>query len=307
MLWFNTFAPPYATMGYMPYTTNPHLPRLRMRAANLVIKQGWSTREVARHTGFDHSTIVRWVSKARRSTKQTIPTEISRPHYHPAQLSHEVVTRILEIRAQRQQCAEIIHYLLGKEGVIVSLSSVKRTLQRNCLTRFSKWKKWHIYPDRPSPEKPGVLVEIDSMFDGLGDNRLCAYALIDVCSRWVYAWPTIRVNSIISTSIVKKAQNQAPFKFQLLQSDHGSEFSKWFTKVVNNQGIDHRHTRVRRPTDNGHIERFMRTLQQECLNRSPRSLRSWQKAVPEFIHYYNNERPHMGLDMKTPMEVVQRY
>ena len=294
-------------MGYMSYTTNPHLPHLRMQAANLVIKQDWSTREVARHTGFNQSTIARWVIKARRSTKRTIPTEISRPCHHPAQLSHAVVTRILEIRAQRQQCAEIIHYLLGKEGVIVSLSSVKRTLQRNCLTRFSKWKKWHIYPERPQPEKPGVLVEIDTMMDGIPQDRLCAYALIDVCSRWVYAWPTIRVNSRISTSIVKKAQTQAPFKFQLLQSDHGSEFSKWFTKVVNSQGIDHRHTRVRRPTDNGHVERFIRTLQQECLNRSPRSLRSWQKAIPEFIHYYNTERPHMGLEMKTPMEVMQRY
>ncbi|PIR80860.1 IS6 family transposase, partial [Candidatus Kuenenbacteria bacterium CG10_big_fil_rev_8_21_14_0_10_39_14] len=27
----------------------------------------------------------------------------------------------------------------------------------------------------------------------------------------------------------------------------------------------------------------------------------------EFIHYYNTERPHMGLNMKTPMEVVQSY
>lgn len=294
-------------MGYMSYTTNPHLPRLRMQAAHLVIKQGWSTRRVARHTGFDHSTIVRWVSKARSSTKQTIPTEISRPRHHPHQLSSEIVTRILQLRAERRQCAEIIHHRLKQEGVVVSLSSVKRTLQRNGLTRFSKWKKWHVYPERPMPEKPGILVEIDTMIDGLSQDRLCAYALIDVCSRWVYAWPTIRTNSRLSTVIVKKAQTQAPFQFQMLQSDHGSEFSKWFTKVVNNQGISHRHTRVRRPTDNGHIERFMRTLQQECLNRTSRSLRSWQKAVPEFIHYYNTERPHMGLDMKTPMEVVRSY
>jgi transposase InsO family protein len=241
------------------------------------------------------------------SRQRTIPTKPSRPNSHSKQLSHEVVSRILELRAERRQCAEILHYRLQQEGVIVSLSSVKRTLQRNGLTRFSKWKKWHIYPERPSPVKPGVLVEIDSMFDGLSDNRLCAYALIDVCSRWAYAWPTLRVNSRVSTTIVTKAQNQAPFKFQTLQSDHGSEFSKWFTQIVGHQGISHRHTRVRRPTDNGHIERFIRTLQQECLNRNPRSLRSWQKAIPEFIHYYNTERPHMGLEMKTPLEIMQRY
>lgn len=291
----------------MPYTTNPHLPRLRMQVASLVIKQGWTTRAVARHTGFNQSTIVRWVAQGRHSTKQTIPTKPSRPRHHPRQLPYEVVSKILALRQERSQCAEILHYRLQQEGLMVSLSSVKRTLKRNGLTRFSKWKKWHIYPERPLPVKPGILVEIDSMFDGQTDNRLCAYAVVDVCSRWAYAWPTLRVNSRVSTHIVKNAQTQAPFKFQTLQSDHGSEFSKWFTKVVGNQGIAHRHTRVRRPTDNGHIERFIRTLQQECLNRNPRSLHSWQKAIPEFIHYYNTERPHMGLEMKTPLEVMRRY
>lgn len=286
---------------------NPHLPRLRLQAAQLVIKQGWSTRQVARYTGFDHSTIVRWVAKARLSTLKTIPTQSSRPRHHPNQLSPEIVTHILQLRAERQQCAEIIHHRLTQEGIAVSLSSVKRTLQRNSLTRFSQWKKWHIYPKRPMPEKPGVLVEIDTMLDGVPADRLCAYALIDVCSRWAYAWPTIRVNSRLSNLIVKRAQNQAPFKFQLLQSDHGQEFSKWFTKVVEHQGITHRHSRVRRPTDNGHIERFIRTLQQECLDRNPRSIRAWQKAIPEFIYYYNTERPHMSLEMRTPMEVVQSY
>jgi len=278
-----------------------------MQAANLVTKQGWSTRQVARHTGFNHSTIVRWVAKAKMSTRRIIPTESARPHCHPDQLSSDVVRRILTLRAERQQCAEIIHHRLRQEGVVVSLSSVKRTFQRNGLTRYSQWKKWHIYPERPQPEKPGILVEIDTMTDGVPADRLCAYALIDVCSRWTYAWPTTKINSRLSNLIVKRAQSQAPFQFQLLQSDHGQEFSKWFTKVVGNRGIAHRHTRVRRPTDNGHVERFIRTLQQECLNRNSRSLRVWQKAIPEFIHYYNTERPHMGLGMKTPLEVVRSY
>src|SRR3989344_9020241 len=59
-----------ASMGDMPYTTNPHLPRLRMEAAQLVLRQGWSTRQVARYTGFDQSTVVRWVAKARRTTRR---------------------------------------------------------------------------------------------------------------------------------------------------------------------------------------------------------------------------------------------
>jgi len=286
---------------------NPRLPRLRMQAAKLVIKDGWSTRQVARHTGFDHSTIVRWVKKSRLSTRNTIPTKSSRPRSHPRQIPHEVVKRILEVRAERSQCAEIIHYRLKQEGVAVSLSSVKRTLQRNNLSKYSQWKKWHQYPERPAPEKPGILVQIDSMREGLPSEQLYVYALIDVCSRWGFARPIVTANSWNSATFYKEAKVLAPFTFHCIQSDHGSEFAKWFTKHLTAQGVQHRHSRVRTPTDNSHVERFIQTIQKECLTRTSRDLKAWEKALPEYLHYYNTERPHMGLDMRTPMEVVQSY
>jgi len=71
----------------MAYTKNPHLPRVRMQAAKLVIQKGWSTREVARYTGFNQSTIVKWTQKARLMSSLNIPTVSSRPHRHPNQLS----------------------------------------------------------------------------------------------------------------------------------------------------------------------------------------------------------------------------
>ena len=71
--------------------------------------------------------------------------------------------------------------------------------------------------------------------------------------------------------------------------------------------MTHRHSRVRMPTDNGHLERFNRTLQQECLRRIPRRFFVWKKEIPEYLRYYNEERPHMGLDMRTPLEVMRSY
>lgn len=291
----------------MPYTMNPNLPRLRMQAAKLVIDQSWSTRQVARYTGFDHSTIVRWVAKAKLSNRLIIPTESSRPHHHPSALPEPTVTAILKHRQHYGRCAEVIHYQLSREGYRVSLSSVKRTLKRHGLTYPSKWKKWHSYPVRPSPLKCGVLVEIDTMQDGLPREEMYLYALIDVHSRWGYAKPVKRINSWQSARFFQEANQISLFPFHLIQSDHGSEFAKWFTKQLIAAGVNHRHSRVRKPTDNGHIERFIRTIQQECLARTRRSFRAWQRAIPEFINYYNTARPHMGLDMKTPMEVVRRY
>lgn len=224
---------------------NPHLPRLRMQAAQLVINQDWSIHRVARCTGFHHSTIVRWVKKAKLSNRRIIPTESSRPKHRPRSLSKEIVKAISEHRHKYHRCAEVIHYqLTQKDNYQVSLSSVKRTLKRHSLTYPSKWKKWRSYPSRPLPLKPDVLVEIDSMREGLVNT---------------YA------------------------------------------------GVDHRHTRARKSMNDGHVERFIRTIQQECLARTPRSFRAWEKAIPEFINYYNTARPHMELEMKTPMEVVQSY
>lgn len=290
---------------YMPYTTNPHLPRLRMQAAKLVLEKGWSTRQAARHTGFNQGTIVRWVNRARMLSSLNIPTESSRPHHHPRELSPETISAILEYRSRYQRCAEVLHYLLLKDGIRVSLSSVKRTLKRNHCSRYSRWKKWHQYPERPEASRPGILVQIDTILEGIPRQRLCTYTLIDVCSRWAHAYPTERINGYRSLMFVKKARIAAPFEFTTIQSDHGSEFSKWFTKQMIHQGLNHRHSRVRIPSDNGHLERFNRTLQEECIHRIPRNLKIWRKEIPEYLRYYNTQRPHMALQMKTPLETIK--
>ena len=292
----------------MPYTTNPHLPRLRLEAARLVLEKGWSTRQVARHTGFNQSTIVRWVHYVKlHHVGHTIPTQSSRPHSHPKQLSSDMVSTILEYRRTHRRCAEVLHYLLTKDGYDVSLSSVKRTLKRNGVTRYSKWKKWHTYEPRPLPEKPGILVEIDTIHDGPHDDRLYIYTMIDVCSRWAYAYPCQRISAEKSWHVVQKAQPHLPFDLQLVQSDHGSEFSKHFKKQLKAHDIAHRHTHIRSPTENGHLERFNRTIQEECLQGVPKTLQAYQNAIPAYIDFYNTERPHMGIEMLTPLKVMQSY
>lgn len=288
---------------YMAYSNNPHLPRVRMEAVKLV-RMGWSTRKVARHLGFTHSAIVKWTQRM-PSRLRYLPTQSSRPHHHSQELDEAMTQRILEYRVKsKSRGAFFLHYLLKEEGCDISLSSVKRVLRRNEMSRFSKWKKWHSYPPRPKPEAPGSLVEIDTIHEWL-PHRLYVYTLLDVCSRWAYASPILRIGADQSARFVRQAQEMAPFSFSTLQSDHGSEFSKWFTKKILERGMSHRHSRIRTPNDNAHLERFNRTIQDECLRHIPFSLRSWQKEIPEYLRYYNTRRPHMGLNMKTPAEIVK--
>ncbi len=110
-----------------------------------------------------------------------------------------------------------------------------------------------------------------------------------------------------SLQFVEAARRIAPFPFDTLQSDHGPEFSKWFTKRILERGMSHRHSRIRTPNDNAHLERFNRTIQEECLCRIPRDLAVWRKKIPEYLRYYNAARPHMGLGMKTPIEILKTF
>lgn len=289
----------------MAYSNNPNLPRVRMEAVKLA-RSGWSTRKVARHIGFTHSAVVKWMKRAPDSRQaQVIPTCSSRPYHHPHELSIDLVSAIIAYRRERNQCAEVVFHRMTTDGYMVSLSSVKRTLKREGLTRYSKWKKWHQYPPRPAPKTPGILVEVDTIHDGAYAERLYVYTLIDVCSRWAYALPSPKINTHASLRFVNKARACAPFLFRTLQSDHGSEFSKWFTKRIIERGMSHRHSRVRTPNDNAHLERWNRTLQDECLKRIPRSLKSYKREIPEYLRYYNTTRPHMALGMKTPADIIK--
>lgn len=297
----------------MSYSTNPHLPKVRAEAVKMV-RAGYSTREVARHFGYSQSAVVKWCAKVPEHTYQyrIIATESSRPHHHPNELDEAIVGRILELRDTTHRGADFIHVLLQRDGIAVSLSSVKRTLSRHGRTKYSKWKKWHQSTPRPVPKAPGLLVEADTIHVGRKDgSELYIYTLIDLHSRWVHAVPAKHISAAGGAQFALDGQTAAPFAFSTIQTDHGPEFSTWFTKKLLERQISHRYTRVRTPNDNAHIERFNRTIQDECIRRLSHSLQEWQHAIPEYLHYYNHDRPHQGLDWLTPAEklaeMIPRY
>lgn len=291
---------------YMAYSTNPYLPKVRQQAVNLVY-QGWSVRQTARYMGVQPGTVSKWLKKDHWYGRIPIATLSSRPHHFPQALSEEIVKAIVEQRKKRNRCAEVIHQELLNQGLSVSLSSVKRTLERQGLIRQrSPWKRWHFTLPRPEVVKPGDLIQIDTLHLGPCDSsRIYVYALIDVFSRWAHALPSLRINTHISLRFVKEALKRSCFSFSMLQSDHGQEFSSWFTEQIRVLGLAHRHSRVRKPSDNGHIERFIRTLQEECLSKIPQTIRAYQREIPEYLQYYNNERLHLGLQLKTPLKCFQ--
>ena len=291
----------------MAYTQNPHMPKVRRDAVNLVKYRGWSMRRVALRFGVQPSTISRWCKHPLASGWHEIPTKKSRPKRSPRALDKDVVEAIIKKRITNHRCGQVVHQELLRNGIKVSLSSVQRTLERcYLLKKRSPWKRPHDATPRPDVAFAGDLVQLDTIHIMAPDgSRIYVYTLIDLYSRWAYAEVVEKIGAEVSVQFVKRARQTASFDFVMVQTDHGPEFSRWFTHHLWQEKIAHRHSRVRQSNDNAHVERFNRTVQEECLDRVANTILNFKKVLPKYLKYYNNERLHMGINYQTPMEVLR--
>jgi len=246
---------------------NPELPKVRREAVRLVQQEGWSTRKVARHFGYTHSAIVKWCAKDPTGGFRRIETLSSKPKTSPRALAGDIVSAIIKKRIGRRRCGQVVHRELLNDGIMVSLCFVQRTLKRcHLLKERSPWKRPHDATERPVAAHAGALLQCDTVHFVLPDgSRLYVYTLIDLFSRWAYAEVSSRLRAYTSAHFLVRAQRHASFPFEMIQTDHGPEFSTRFTHYLVRMKVVHRHSRVRTLNDNAHIERFNRTLQDECL------------------------------------------
>lgn len=279
------------------------MPRLRARAVREV-QLGKSVSEVARYFGYSKSAVSKWCKKVPRAGAHEIPTMSSRPHHHPNELPEDIVDSIIACKIKYSRCSDVIHQYLKNDGIHVSLNSVKRKLDNaGMIKKRSPWKRLHLSIHRPEALKPGDLVMVDTIHIMIEPKkRIYIYTLIDVHSRWSFAWAVERISAAKSVEFLKRAQQEATFKFNCIQSDNGAEFTQHFTERIN---VLHRHSRVRKPNDNSYVERFNRTLKEECLCNFQRDVTIFNMALPPYLEFYNAERLHMGIDFKTPNYLVE--
>jgi transposase InsO family protein len=324
----------------MAYSTNPNLPKARAIAMQLLVRDGLALQVVANRCGIHRSTVWRWKQKwdilnqnvqltndNRPSRQQAvpsssfrlaaciwrIPTLVSRPLRSPQAISEKIVARVLELRYQLKRCAEVIwYYLVHREGISISLSSVRRILRRHHC--FDGARKNRVRPDnprRPHVTEPGELVETDTIHhvDPNSGKRLYYYTVIDLFTRMTHVILAPKLSQGMAACAVLEAQDTWGVPITMVQTDNGPEYGRYFEQTLQRQGIQTRHTRLHRPNDNAHIERFNRTIQTECIGYY------WRKSVPlsrqrhtlaVYLDYYNDKRVHLSLQCQTPIEMLQR-
>ena len=124
-----------------------------------------------------------------------------------------------------------------------------------------------------------------------------------------YAEVHDRIGPVIAARAVARASATWSVPFSMVQADNGPEFSRCFEQKLARQNILVRHSRLGRPNDNAHIERFNRTIQEECLGNRltyKTANKTVQVRLAAYLDYYNYERVHLGIQLRTPSEMLQR-
>lgn len=297
----------------MSYSSNPLLPKARAQAVRLVVEDKLSLSVAARKSGIHRTTLWRWYKRWQAlgygGYISNIPTRSSRPLTFGRAVPEAVVDRIRHYRIKYNRCAVVTHAYCVREGTIVSLSTVRRVLYRHSLVVRKKWqRKWYPPVPRPIAAKPGDLVQIDTvhLWHGHSKPKTYLYTLVDVYSRWAYTEHHTYISQELAARVIQRGEAYAGFKFQTVQADNGPEFGRDFGVRLKAQGTALRHSRVRKPNDNAHIERFNRTIQEECITRYDPGHNTVDGKILTYLAHYNDVRLHLGIQCRTPQEMLQR-
>lgn len=321
----------------MSYCTGKNIEIARGKAIKMLVVEKKPVGLIADRFGVHRSTVWRWYQKWKNTNshiqftnavrrqylgispykcdicKWKIESESSSPK-HPHTLAEDLVQLVLDVRDQIKRCAEVVwHYINKILCINISLSSVRRILKRHHKMAKPKYHRNREYKGIPRPKilSPGDLIEIDTihLFNPISKQKRYIYTVVDLYSRMAYARVYKELKPIHSLNTILEAEQYFGFNFKMVQSDNGLEFARYFEARLETKGIKIRHTRLGRPNDNAHIERFNRTIQEECTGNyylETEPLKSMDNKILSYIDFYNHKRIHLGIGYRTPAEMLHR-
>jgi putative transposase len=90
-------------------------------------------------------------------------------------------------------------------------------------------------------------------------------------------------------------------RFRYLIRDRDTKFSAAFDAAFGAVGVDVVKIPPRAPRANAYAERWVRTVQSECLDWTLIwNQRQLHRVLTEYLRHYNTVRPHRGLNLQPP-------
>lgn len=165
-------------------------------------------------------------------------------------------------------------------------------------------------PKKFKAEYPGHCIALDTIEIHLWGRRIYVITMVDLFSRFALAHVTTSHASQAARDFFQKIQTLFPYKITHVLTDNGSEFMKHFDEELRSMCLIHWRTYPKTPKMNAHCERFNRTIQEEFLMFHPHLLGDPPRCNTElssWLSWYNEERPHWGLHLKTPLQIMREY
>jgi len=227
--------------------------------------------------------------------------------------------KVMGLRQRGLNRYEIVSLLKPKlKQFTPSPSGVYNIIKRHNLNRLSV--KMRTEKRKIVKANAGDLAHIDCHYLAKDivtniKERLFLIAIIDDCSRitWVELIPNIKaLTAMFATMrIFNYFKQNHSIEFKELLSDNGAEFGgknlkhpvdNPFERLLIEMNIKHRYTRPYRPQTNGKIERFWKTIEIDLLEDTIfNSLDHLQDELSQYVYYYNNLRPHQGINGDNPV------
>ena len=281
-----------------------------------------------RHFGIHRNTIREWLKQFDpanpRSLEPKQPIPIKR---YRKKTPDDIVREVMSLKKQYPYYGKgKISFILKRDkGVIVSSSTCGRIFKKHKLTylwrnhessvNFKKTIRKRKSKKRPPKQRnvtrPGQWIQIDTVVIYHKGQRVYVITAIDLYSRLMVAYAYRSPSSKNAADFLNKLSLFFPAfsKIEMIQSDNGSEFLKFFDAECDKLKIEHTFSYARTPKMNCFVERFNGTIQVECLKRTDAfsSLFQLNQKIIAYIVEYNTFRPHQSLDYKTPLEVYSNH
>ena len=154
------------------------------------------------------------------------------------------------------------------------------------------------------PQKPGDLIQMDTVSIFTAGIKRYIFTAIDLRSRFAFAYTYKSNSSANGSDFLDKFLEVAPFITRRIQTDNGSEFAKYFENACQKRGLTHFFTYPKHPQANGYLERFNRTIQEQFVNWYIDILDEpddFNRELMKYLIWYNTEKPHRGIGNLPPL------
>jgi len=203
-----------------------------------------------------------------------------------------------------------LHFMIHKEGLVKSKHKTRRIYNKLGLKLQNRRRKKLIAVTRVPHKKasqPNEVWSFDFVSDRLETNkRLKCLTVVDDYSK---KSPGILVKFSITSLDLIKYLNSLDCLPKKLRCDNGPEMSsREFLHWAYTRKIEIEYIQPGKPIQNAYIESFNSRFRDECLNEYLfYSLEDAEKKIERWRKYYNTERPHSSIGMKTPEEFENEF